>query len=97
MENVLHRRPGNKQKSLVDDRLDDWVLHPCFAPYFEISPRHKKKLDDLDSTDLEILFNADTFEYEKLFRRFKLKFASEPVPNRDNSSTTLGLFEDEAD
>lgn len=66
MENVLLRRPGNKQKSTGDDRFDDWVLHPCFGPYFNISLRRKKKLEGLSSSDIKILFLGNESDYKSV-------------------------------
>jgi len=77
MENVLLRRPGNKQKSLADDRLDDWLLHPSFAPLFNISVRHKKKIDKLSTLDLSILFNGTSDAFKKLLSRYEAKFGEE--------------------
>lgn len=71
MENVLLRRPGNKQKSTGDDRFDDWVLHPCFGPYFNISLRRKKKLEGLSSADMKILFQAGEAEFKSLLSRIQ--------------------------
>jgi hypothetical protein len=76
MENVLLRRPGNKTKSLSDDRLDDWVLHPCFAPYFNISPRRKKKLETLRTQDIAVLFDGTAKEFTALLARTRKSFAS---------------------
>lgn len=77
MENVLLRRPGNKQKTLSDDRLDDWLLHPAFAPLFNISVRHKKKVDKLPSSDLKILFNGSPEAFRALLRRYSAKFGED--------------------
>ena len=90
MENVLLRRPGNKQKSLSDDRLDDWVLHPCFAPYFNISPRRKKKLDGLRADDLLVIFGGADGEFKQLLSRIHRKFA---VLEGQELSETAELFE----
>lgn len=88
MENLLLRRPGNKQKSLRDDRLDDWVLHPCFAPYFNISLRRKKKLDSLSSADVRLLFKGNEAEFKSLSARL-----SKARKTSDNASETDGLFD----
>jgi hypothetical protein len=77
MENVLLRRPGNKQKTLSDDRLDDWLLHPAFAPLFNISVRHKKKIDKLSASDLKVLFNGSPEAFKALLRRYTIKFGDE--------------------
>lgn len=74
MENVLLRRPSNKQKTLADDRLDDWLLHPSFAPLFNISVRHKHKIDKLPSQDLSILFNGTSEAFGELLRKYEAKF-----------------------
>ena len=76
MENVLFRRPGNKTKSLSDDRLDDWVLHPCFAPYFNISPRRKKKLETLRTQDVAVLFEGTAVQFKTLLARTEKSYAS---------------------
>lgn len=76
MENVLFRRPGNKTKSLSDDRLDDWVLHPSFAPYFNISPRRKKKLETLRAGDISVLFNGTAQQFKALLTRTEKSYAS---------------------
>jgi len=91
MENVLLRRPGNKQKGLSDDRLDDWALHPCFAPYFNISPRRKKKLDWLTADDLRVLFKGSETEYKALFAKAGKQFGQAPSDTDPN----MGLFDDE--
>ncbi len=87
MENVLLRRPGNKQKSLSDQRLDDWVLHPCFAPYFNISTRRKKKLENLKADDLLIFFNGTDTKFSKIFSEYKKIF------NSDESFSTVSQIE----
>jgi cellulose biosynthesis protein BcsQ len=71
MENVLLRRPGNKQKSIADDRFDDWVLHPCFGPYFNISLRRKKKLELLSSSDVRVLFQGNEADFKALLSRLQ--------------------------
>jgi len=76
MESVLLRRPGNKQKSDSDDRLDDWILHPCFAPYFNISTRHKKKIDRMKTQDLMVLFTGTDPEFQALLKRAEKLYAS---------------------
>ena len=92
MENVLLRRHGNKHKSTRDQRLDDWVLHPCFAPYFNISLRRKKKLEELSSTDLLKLFDGKEEDY---------KYVISPLTkNSFTTNSERGLFEgpdDESD
>jgi hypothetical protein len=88
MENVLLRRPGNKQKSLADDRLDDWLLHPSFAPLFNISVRHKKKIDKLSTSDLYILFDGTSDQFKYLLNRFERKFGE------DNSDYQLEMYID---
>jgi len=97
MENVLLRRLGNKQKDLRDDRLDDWTLHPCFAPYFQISPRRKKKLEDLTSVDLAMLFDGDREEFKKLFARYEKKFSQAQTAELEQEGSMPGLFDDETD
>jgi CobQ/CobB/MinD/ParA nucleotide binding domain len=92
MENVLLRRPGNKQKSVRDDRLDDWVLHPCFAPHFNISLRRKKKLDGLSKTDLQLLFKGQESEFKALAARLsKVNKAS------SNAAEINDLFDEAVD
>ena len=94
MENVLLRRPGNKQKSLSDDRLDDWILHPCLTPYFNISPRRKKKIEGLRSEDLMVLFSGSEKEFADLLGRFRRQFRSDSdVAERPSDQATL--FDDE--
>lgn len=90
MENVLLRQPGNKQKSLTDDRLDDWILHPCFAPLFNISPRRKKKLDGLAATDVLCLFKGNDQEFSALARRLGKQQESD-----SSDDANLALFDDE--
>lgn len=97
MENVLLRRPGSKQKSLANDRPDDWVLHPCFAPYFNISPRRKKKLDDLHSADLRVLFDGDEAQYKALQSRYEKKFSEIKPEDAEESSADMSLFDHDAD
>lgn len=97
MENVLLRRPGNKQKSIADDRLDDWVLHPCFAPYFNISPRRKKKLDSLSSEELTVLFNGDETTFKRLFSALKKKFDAGKRRAGEEISENQSLFDDDTD
>lgn len=97
MENVLLRRPGNKQKSITDDRLDDWVLHPCFAPYFNISPRRKKKLDSLSSDELTVLFNGNDAAFKQLFSRLRKKFDTRNLKSDDGRSDNQSLFDDVSD
>lgn len=95
MENVLLRRPGNKQKSLADDRLDDWVLHPCFTPYFNISPRRKKKLDGLRSAELKILFDGDEADFKALQSRYEKKFLEIKSEDAEESTANMSLFDNE--
>ncbi|MBN8506426.1 MAG: hypothetical protein J0L58_18320 [Burkholderiales bacterium] len=90
MENVLLRQPGNKQKALTDDRLDDWILHPCFAPLFNISPRRKKKLDGLTTADVLLLFKGSDQEYKALSSQ-----VGKPESSASVDETNLALFEDE--
>ncbi len=71
---MLLRRPGNKQKSIADDRFDDWVLHPCFGPYFNISLRRKKKLELLSSSDVRVLFRGNESEFMTLLARIQSKY-----------------------
>lgn len=97
MENVLLRRPGNKQKSIADARLDDWVLHPCFAPYFNISPRRKKKLDSLTSDELTVLFNGDDAAFKQLLTRMRKKFDNLNAKSADDASINHPLFDDAAE
>lgn len=95
MENVLLRRPGNKQKSESDDRLDDWVLHPCFAPYFNISPRRKKKLEGLRAEDLIVLFSGADGEFGPLMKRITRKYLVDDLPAGSADGGSGSLFDDE--
>ena len=87
MENVLLRRPGNKQKSTADDRFDDWVLHPCFGPYFNISLRRKKKLEGLSSSEVGTLFIGNETEYKSVLSRIQLQ-----IRRGDLNDDQGGLF-----
>ena len=66
-EGVVRQLPGNKQKSLQVERLNDWQLAPWLCPLFNLSSRRKKKMT-LHPEELNILFNGDDAGWKLLWR-----------------------------
>ncbi len=66
-EGVVRQLPGNKQKSLEDERQDDWQLAPWLCPLFNLSSRRKKKMS-LTAEELGVLFIGTDDEWKVLWR-----------------------------
>lgn len=66
-EGVVRQLPGNKQKSLEDERQEDWQLSPWICPLFNLSSRRKKKMT-LTHLELDVLFNGSDDAWKTLWR-----------------------------
>ncbi len=66
-EGVVRQLPGNKQKSLEDERQEDWQLSPWICPLFNLSSRRKRKML-LTAHELHLLFNGTDDDWKRLWR-----------------------------
>ena len=66
-EGVVRQLPGNKQKSLEDERQENWQLSPWICPLFNLSSRRKKKMT-LTDQELNLLFNGSDDDWLRLWR-----------------------------
>lgn len=86
---VLRWLPGNKQKSLADERRDAWQLHPRYAPHFNISWRRKKGML-LKADELRVLFFGTEAEWEKLIKNMDKRYRT--IKCTTGSKTQRSLF-----
>ena len=84
-EGVVRQLPGNKQKSLENERQEDWQLSPWICPLFNLSSRRKKKMT-LTPIELDTLFNGNDEAWKALFK------VKEKALDVDDDMQT-GLFE----
>ena len=85
---VLRWLPGNKQKSLADERRDAWQLHPRYAPYFSISWRRKKGML-LSAQALQTLFSGNQEEWKALVKKMNPRYRTIKQTGEDTEQRSL--------
>jgi len=73
---VLIAKKNTKSKDVLDNAFYEYHLHPIFAPYFQISPRQKRKFE-FSISEFEIIFNGDNLSYKELYKEYAKKWESE--------------------
>ena len=100
---ILIEKRNTKRKGLKDKSYYEYHLHPIFSPYFEISPRQKRKFE-FTYKEIETIFtnpqstnDKDDSEFEKLYSKYLNKFKQniqykKSLNKKDNTPNLLDLI-----